>query len=140
MNQERCVAVWIIGNSLDVGLWCFRRVASAPKQPGYQSSRCAAQMRHAGYGADSDDLFPSADDLKQNPQNKDEPRRQSYPTEKNPSPPEQESQAHVRKLQGVKRDHTGNTAACPTHGIDERGSAAMCARSPTSAASAMKPR
>src|SRR5918996_3079403 len=80
----------------------------APKHPSHKSHDRTAQMREGRDRADSRDLFPGTDRLKQNPKKENRPGGQSNPSKPYIPPAEEKSEFCVRKFKGIERDDAGN--------------------------------
>ncbi len=80
------------------------------KKPCDHAYSRSTQVRKGRNRADSDLLFVSADDLENNPEYENEPRRQPNPA-KIIKVTQQKADFRLRKCQGVKCDHTSDSTA-----------------------------
>src|SRR5438270_5446454 len=97
-------------------------------------------MRSRRDGTDPGLLFDGANELKDNPQDEDRPCRQPDPSEPYKSPSHQELDTCLRKIECVNVITPAMPPLAPMHGVCDRGSRAIYARSPTNAASAISMR
>src|SRR5437660_12756339 len=69
-------------------------------------------MRNRRDGTDACLLLESANELKQNPKDKDEPSWQSNPAKPDEIPAHQKSESHLRKIDCVERNYASNASTC----------------------------